>query len=69
MARGKGIADDPWVLNTPLGSAQFEMHRDETKQVLHCQVGSTWLHYQRRSPRDAGEARRLDGARQQGRKG
>lgn len=21
------------------------MHRDEAKGVLHCQVGSTWLHY------------------------
>ncbi|MDA0204577.1 MAG: hypothetical protein O3A53_17465 [Acidobacteria bacterium] len=37
------------MLNTPLGSAQYEMHRDETKQVLHCQVGSTWLHYQIRA--------------------
>lgn len=46
---GSGTADDPWVLNTPLGTAQFEMHRDEEKNVLHCQVGKTWLHYQLRA--------------------
>lgn len=46
MGSGKGTPDKPWKLNTPLGKAQFEMHRDEEKNVLHCQVGSTWLHYQ-----------------------
>lgn len=46
MSSGKGTSDKPWKLNTPLGKAQFEMHRDEEKDVLHCQVGSTWLHYQ-----------------------
>jgi hypothetical protein len=46
---GKGNPGDPWVLNTPLGKAQFEMHRDEEKGVLHCQVGLTWLHYQIRA--------------------
>jgi hypothetical protein len=25
------------------------MHRDEEKGVLHCQVGTTWLHYQIRA--------------------
>ena len=49
MATGNGTPDKPWVLTTPLGSAQFEMHGDEAKQVLHCQVGSTWLHYQLRA--------------------
>lgn len=46
MANGSGTKDDPWKLTTPLGKATFEMHRDEEKGVLHCQVGSTWLHYQ-----------------------
>ncbi len=49
MATGKGTSGDPWVLNTPLGKAQFEMHRDEDKKVLRCQVGTTWLHYQIRA--------------------
>lgn len=46
MTTGKETPNDPWVLNTPLGTAQFEMHRDEEKAVLHCQIGKTWLHYQ-----------------------
>ncbi len=45
MGTGKGTAEAPWQLTTPLGKATFTMHRDEEKQVLHCQVGSTWLHY------------------------
>lgn len=42
---GSGVPGDPWELTTPLGTARFTMHRDEAKGVLHCQVGSTWLHY------------------------
>jgi len=47
MSKGSGTPEDPWVLNTPLGKAEFEMHIDEAKDVLHCQVGKTWLHYRR----------------------
>lgn len=46
---GTGTQNDPWQLTTPLGTSAFEMHRDEAKQVLHCQVGKTWLHYQLRA--------------------
>lgn len=42
---GTGVPGDPWELTTPLGTSKFQMHRDEAKGVLHCQVGSTWLHY------------------------
>lgn len=49
MANGSGTPEDPWHLTTPLGTAKFDMHRDEDKKVLHCQVGSTWLHYQVRA--------------------
>ena len=42
---GSGTPDDPWQCTTPPGGSAFTMHRDEDKQVLHCQVGSTWLHY------------------------
>jgi hypothetical protein len=45
MTGGSGNPGDPRVLNTPRGKAEFEMHRDKDKDVLHCQVGSTWLHY------------------------
>ena len=43
--RGKGTAADPWILNTPAGGSEFTLHHDEDKDVLHCQVGKTWLHY------------------------
>jgi hypothetical protein len=46
---GKGTPDDPWILETPSGSSTFQMHVDEEKNVLHCQVGDTWLHYRRES--------------------
>lgn len=49
MAKGDGAPGNPWKLTTPLGSAQFEIHCDDGKQVLHRQVGSTWLHYQLRA--------------------
>ena len=45
MADGSGTPADPWNITTALGTAKFKMHRDERKQVLDCQVGSTWLHY------------------------
>ena len=42
---GSGTPEDPWVLTTPAGGSSFQIWRDEDKQVLHCQVGKTWLHY------------------------
>ena len=49
---GTGTAEDPWVLTTPAGGSSFTMHRDESKQVLHCQVGKTWLHYKMQAADD-----------------
>lgn len=43
---GNGTPQDPWVITTPPGKSEFKIWRDEAKQVLHCQVGKTWLHYQ-----------------------
>ena len=40
-----GTAEAPWELTTPAGGSTFQMWRDAEKNVLHCQVGSTWLHY------------------------
>ena len=42
---GTGTPDDPWDLTTPPGKSGYQIWRDEDKQVLHCQVGKTWLHY------------------------
>lgn len=47
---GQGTADDPWVLKTPSGTAEYRMHRDETANppALVCMVGTTRLGYQLR---------------------
>lgn len=42
---GTGTPDDPWVLTTPPGKSEYKIWRDAEKDVFHCQVGSTWLHY------------------------
>ncbi len=48
--KGKGTAEDPWVLKTPPGTSEYKMHRDETSDPpsLVCVVGSTKLSYQLR---------------------
>jgi hypothetical protein len=50
-----GTAEDPWVLKTPPGSAEFTMHLDDTVDPpeLVCQVGSTKLRYLARCLEDA----------------
>jgi hypothetical protein len=44
---GSGAAQDPWVLRTPPGTAEYQMHRDDTADPpeLVCQVGTTKLRY------------------------
>ena len=53
-ATGGGTEDDPWVLQTPPGSAEYTMYRDEAADpaALICQVGSTTLSYQLRCIED-----------------
>ncbi len=43
---GSGTVNDPWILTTPPGKSEFQIWRDTDKDVIHCQVGKTWLHYQ-----------------------
>lgn len=42
--------DDPWILKTPPGTADFTMHTDEKDgvRILVCTVGKTTLHYDAR---------------------
>jgi hypothetical protein len=42
-----GTKDDPWRLNTPPGSSEYTMYKDDSADppVLVCQVGSTKLTY------------------------
>jgi hypothetical protein len=53
-AHGSGTRDDPWVLQTPPGSSEYIMYRDEEADspALICQVGSTRLSYQLRCIED-----------------
>lgn len=44
-----GTPDDPWNLTTPPGKSEFQLHFDADKDVYHCQVKSTWLHYRAES--------------------
>ena len=52
--KGKGTADDPWVLKTPPGTSEYKMYRDEASDppALVCVVGTTKLSYQLRCIED-----------------
>ncbi len=45
--KGKGTAEDPWILLTPPGKSEFEAYRDPDADppALVVQVGSTQLRY------------------------
>jgi len=51
MATGAGTKDDPWVLQTPPGTSEYRMWRDETNDppAIICQVGGTQLKYDARA--------------------
>lgn len=42
-----GTKDDPWILTTPPGTAEYRIHREDTTDPaeLVCEVGSTKLRY------------------------
>lgn len=42
---GSGTTDDPWVLTTPSGGSEYQMHVDPETGLLVCQVGKTKLTY------------------------
>ena len=46
-ATGTGTPDNPWVLKTPPGTAEYQLHRDDSTDPpeLVCQVGATKLRY------------------------
>jgi hypothetical protein len=54
VARGKGTADNPWVLKTPPGTSEYKMYRDESSDppALVCVVGTTKLSYHLRCIED-----------------
>jgi hypothetical protein len=54
VVRGSGTREDPWLLRTPSGSSEFQMHRDEEAEppALVCQVGKPELRYRLRCIED-----------------
>ena len=52
--KGNGTADDPWILQTPPGTSEYHMYRDESSvpPALVCIVGTTKLSYQLRCLED-----------------
>jgi hypothetical protein len=44
---GSGTREDPWLLETPSGSSEYQMYRDENASLpaLVCVVGKTELRY------------------------
>jgi hypothetical protein len=51
---GSGTPEDPWVLRTPPGTSEYQLHRDTDADppALVCQVGSTTLRYHLRAVED-----------------
>jgi len=51
---GSGTPEDPWVLRTPPGTSEYQLHRDADADppALVCQVGSTTLRYHLRAIED-----------------
>ena len=51
MASGTGTKDDPWVLQTPPGTSEYRMWRDDAGDppAIICQVGGTQLKYDARA--------------------
>jgi hypothetical protein len=51
---GAGTREDPWVLRTPPGTAEYQMYRDEGADppALVCVVGKTTLAYRLRAIED-----------------
>lgn len=51
MATGTGTKADPWVLQTPPGTSEYTMYRDDSSEPasIVCQVGSTQLKYDARA--------------------
>jgi hypothetical protein len=47
MATLSRTKNNPWVLKTPLGTAEYTMHTEDKdgQRVLVCTVGKTTLHY------------------------
>ena len=63
MANGAGTKDDPWKLQTPPRTSEYEMYFDvkDGKDVIVCIVGKTTLLYDRRAIDDLHEMLKQNG--------
>ena len=52
ISYGSGTKDDPWVLETPPQTSDYQMWKDEAAGQLVCMVGTTKLTYQLRCLED-----------------
>jgi hypothetical protein len=54
MTEIKGTKEQPWILKTPSGTAEYTMYKDETNTppILVCTVGKTVLQYDLRCIND-----------------
>ncbi len=55
MAKATGTKETPWQLQTPPGTASYEMYKDVNKEgleIIVCTVGKTVLHYDARCIND-----------------
>jgi hypothetical protein len=54
MTDGQGTVENPWVLRTPPGTAEYRMYRDPDADppALVCMVGKTTLRYHLRAVDD-----------------
>ncbi|GAA4463730.1 hypothetical protein GCM10023093_12830 [Nemorincola caseinilytica] len=52
MVKGNGTKDSPWQLQTPPGTSDYTIYKDDEKNVLVCTVGKTVLHYDPRCIND-----------------
>jgi len=61
--KGKGTATDPWVLQTPPGTSEYKIYRDESSDppALVCIVGTTKLSYHLRCLEDLHAMLKKDG--------
>jgi hypothetical protein len=55
MAKCNGTKESPWELQTPPGTSEYTIYKDEVKNVLVCTVGKTVLHYDPRCINDLHE--------------
>ena len=63
MTSENGTKENPWILRTPPGTSEYQMHKDviDDTEILVCTVGKTVLHYDFRCLKDLHDMLRKHG--------